>query len=79
MTTKTLWNTNLQLNIIKYPTGKYGFVGSIPAELCEDGRSKIYDSYIEAEKALKNTLKREEYADLGMKRIAEQMDGVYYE
>ena len=49
-----------KLSIIKYPSAKYGFVGSIPIELCELRinkicqeyyASKVYDTLQEAQEA----------------------------
>lgn len=55
---KTILNSTVKLSIIEYPTGKYGYVGSVPIELCEkipprpcnrDGyASLIFDTEIEA-------------------------------
>ena len=48
-------------SIIEYPTGRYGFVGSVPMELCRHEKnalhqdiypSKVYETREEAEKAL---------------------------
>ena len=41
-----------EFSIIKYPTGNFGFVGSVPVALCDkDGHSKVYTNLNEATKA----------------------------
>jgi hypothetical protein len=56
---------NYKCSIIEYPSGRFGFVGSIPSELCElktnkIGQeyfaSKVYNTRLEAEIAL-NSIK----------------------
>ena len=51
-----------QLSIIQYPSGRYGFVGSVPIDLCREVRdcwnvpsfqSKIYESREAAEQEAK--------------------------
>jgi hypothetical protein len=48
-----------QLSIIQYPSGRFGFVGSVPADLCEEKpyhlggtcmKSKVYETKEAAEK-----------------------------
>lgn len=34
---------NLGLHVIQYPSGRFGFVGSIPFELCETRKPTIED------------------------------------
>ena len=49
--------TKRQITVIKYPTGKFGFVGSgIPVSLCqnEDGRTRVFDTREAAEAAGKS-------------------------
>ena len=52
-----------KLSIVKYPSGKYGFVGNIPEELCELRKnnigqeflaSKVFNNKKEITKLLKN-------------------------
>ena len=49
----------MQLAIIQYPSGRFGFVGSVPAALCVEKKyhlggtimaSKVYNTREEAEK-----------------------------
>lgn len=38
--------------ILRYPSGRYGIVGSVPAELCKDGRSMVWETEREVIDAL---------------------------
>ncbi len=40
-----LWSGRKQCTIIKYPSGKYGFVGSLPLSLTTTKRNSIGQEY----------------------------------